>query len=86
MILPISVEFPFSQKVDNIFSPYLTAADLRHTFATVALQNRVDIKTLSGILGHYSAGFTLDTYTHVTSRIQQEAADKMGEFMSGAIG
>ena len=37
--------------------------DLRHTFATVALQNGVDIKTLSGMLGHYSSGFTLDTYT-----------------------
>ena len=34
--------------------------DLRHTFATVALQNGVDIKTLSGMLGHYSSGFTLD--------------------------
>jgi len=36
--------------------------DLRHTFATLALQNGVDIKTLSGMLGHYSSGFTLDTY------------------------
>ena len=34
--------------------------DLRHTFATVALQNGVDIKTLSGMLSHYSSGFTLD--------------------------
>lgn len=50
--------------------------DLRHTFATLALQNGVDIKTLSGMLGHYSAGFTLDTYTHVTDKMQQEAAEK----------
>ena len=39
--------------------------DLRYTFATLALQNGVDIKTVSGILGHFSAGFTLDTYAHV---------------------
>lgn len=55
--------------------------DLRHTFATLALQNGVDIKTLSGMLGHYSSGFTLDTYTHVTRKMQEEAAEKMGQFM-----
>ena len=55
--------------------------DLRHTFATLALQNGVDIKTLSGILGHYSTGFTLDTYTHVTQGMKQDAAEKMGKFM-----
>ena len=40
--------------------------DLRHTFATLAINSGADIKTLSGMLGHYSAGFTLDTYTHAT--------------------
>lgn len=55
--------------------------DLRHTFAIPALQNGVDVKTLSGILGHYSAGFTLDTYTHATTKMQMEAADKVGGFM-----
>lgn len=59
--------------------------DLRHTFATLALQNGVDIKTLSGILGHYSAGFTLDTYTHATEKMQREAATKMGNFMQQAM-
>lgn len=59
--------------------------DLRHTFATLALQNGVDIKTLSGMLGHYSFGFTLDTYTHVTDKMQQEAAEKVGNFMEMAL-
>ncbi|MCL2300838.1 MAG: site-specific integrase [Firmicutes bacterium] len=48
--------------------------DLRHTFATLSLQNGVDVKTLSHTLGHYSAGFTLDTYTHVTTQMQEDAA------------
>ena len=59
--------------------------DLRHTFATLALQNGVDVKTLSGILGHYSAGFTLDTYAHVTAQMQEDAANKVGGFLKKAL-
>ena len=36
------------------------------TFAALALQNGVDVKTASSMLGHYDAGFTLRTYTHAT--------------------
>lgn len=56
--------------------------DLRHTFATMALQNGVDVKTVSSMLGHYDAGFTLRTYTHVTRQMQEQAAEKMGSFMT----
>ena len=59
--------------------------DLRHTFATLALQNGVDIKTVSGMLGHFSAGFTLDTYAHVTTAAQKEAAKAMGKVLANAL-
>lgn len=55
--------------------------DLRHTFATVALQSGIDVKTVSSMLGHYDAGFTLRTYTHVTRQKQEEAAETIGSFM-----
>ena len=55
---------------------------LRHTFATLALQNGVDVKTVSSMLGHYDAGFTLRTYTHATRQKQDEAAQTMGSFMA----
>ena len=58
---------------------------LRHTLSVLALQNGVDIKTLSSMLGHYSAGFTLDTYAHVTSAMQTKAANTVSSFLSGAI-
>ena len=54
--------------------PRIRFHDLRHTFATMALQNGVDVKTVSSMLGHYDAGFTLRTYTHATRQKQDEAA------------
>ncbi len=51
------------------------------TGGPIALQNGVDIKTVSSILGHFSAGFTLDTYAHVTTAAQKEAAITMGNVL-----
>ena len=65
--------------------PKVRFHDLRHTFATMALQNGVDVKTVSSVLGHYSAGFTLDTYAHVTTDAQLKAAQTMGSILSGAV-
>ena len=48
----------------------------------MALQNGVDIKTVSSMLGHYDAGFTLRTYTHATRQMQDQAAETMGSFMA----
>ena len=59
---------------------------LRHTFATHALASGVDAKTLSGILGHTDAAFTLNTYTHVTSDMQRQAAAIVGNFIEDIFG
>ena len=61
--------------------PKVRFHDLRHTFATLALQNGVDVKTVSGMLGHFSAGFTLDTYARITSAAQRQAAQTMGSVL-----
>ena len=60
--------------------------DLRHTFATHALTSGVDAKTLSGILGHTNASFTLDTYTHVTTDMQKRASDIVESFVEDMFG
>ena len=64
---------------------YEQLPDLRHTFATLSLKNGVDVKTLSSTLGHYSAGFTLSTYTHATPDMMREAADTMGDVIGKAM-
>lgn len=65
--------------------PRVRFHDLRHTFAPLALQNGVDIKTVSGMLGHFSTGFTLDTYAHVTGVTQRQAAQTMRNVLSGIL-
>ena len=90
---PITGEMYYPDSVVNLHKKILKDAglehirfhDLRHTFATLALQNGVDVKTVSGMLGHYSAGFTLDTYAHVTTAAQRTAANTMGNILSGAV-
>ena len=54
--------------------PKVRFHDLRHTFATMALQNGVDVKTLSAMLVHVSAATTLDIYTHITDDMRLTAA------------
>lgn len=61
-ISPDSVLHMLHRVLDRAGLEYIRYHDLRHSFATLALQNGVDVKTLSSMPGHYSAGFTLDTY------------------------
>ena len=65
--------------------PLIRFHDLRHTFATHAMKGGVDAKTLSGILGHTNASFTLDTYTHVTSDMQKSASAIVGNMMKNIM-
>ncbi len=55
----------------------------------MSLENGMDVKTLStiisGALGHYSAGFTLNTYTHATAQMKQDAADTIGAVISSQM-
>lgn len=66
--------------------PDLRFHDLRHTFATYALSNGVDAKTLAGILGHTKASFTVDTYTHTTTDMHKKAAEIVGGFLTDYLG
>ena len=66
--------------------PDIRFHDLRHTFATQAVAGGVDPKSLSQLLGHTKASFSLDRYTHVTTEMQAGAAAVMGNFLDKIIG
>ena len=51
--------------------------DLRHTFATMAIANGMDVKTLSATIGHVSATTTLDIYSHRTAEMEVKAAENI---------
>ena len=61
--------------------PQIRFHDLRHSVATLSIEQGMDIKTISHMLGHTDAGFTINTYMHVTDAMQQNVADTMGELL-----
>ena len=55
--------------------------ELRHAYASLALQGGDDIKTVQENLGHHTAAFTLDRYAHVTETMKRESANRMQAFI-----
>ena len=52
----------------NLFSPHVT----RHTFTSKAYEAGADMKMVSEVLGHSSTSITLDIYTHMTEKKNEE--------------
>lgn len=55
---------------------------LRHTFATRSIESKMDIKTLSEILGHSSIEVTLKLYIHPTYEMKRESLENLVKFMT----
>lgn len=71
----------FKKIVASIGVPDTRFHDLRHTYAVISLQNGDDIKTVQQNVGHATASFTLDVYGHVSTRMQQDSAKRMQNFI-----
>lgn len=66
--------------------PDIRFHDLRHTFTSLAAHTGIAPKTLSEIVGHTKASFTLDTYAHVTGDMQRNAADIVTNYITDILG
>ncbi len=63
----------FAQFLARNQLPLLRFHDLRHTFATLLIEDGVQARVVSELLGHSSVNMTLSLYAHVTPRMQDQA-------------
>jgi integrase len=61
----------------------LTLKGLRHTWATLALEQGIHPKVVQERLGHSTIGITLDIYSHVSPILHDEAANQIAELFLG---
>ena len=91
LIFPSPKGTPLDQSnMDKVFKECLQEAglpeirfhDLRHTAATLMLQQGIHPKVVQERLGHSDISLTLNTYSHVLPSMQDEAAEKMDELLT----
>lgn len=74
---PIGMSKRLARILSRAGLPRVRVHDLRHTAATLALQQGVNPKVVQEMLGHSSIGLTLGTYSHVLPPMRREAADRL---------
>ena len=84
-LLPSVVRQRLHRLLDHAGCERMRFHDLRHTFATLALESGKDVKTLSAMLGHVSAATTLDIYTHITDDMRLTAAANIDRSIGKAV-
>lgn len=72
----------FKEIVRKLGLPEVRFHDLRHTYATLSLENGSDIKTVSASMGHATTAFTMDRYGHVSQAMLQDSAKRMENLIS----
>ena len=73
-IHPDLISQTFERAVAKLDVPRIRLHDLRHTHATILLQQNVHPKVVSERLGHASVAFTMTVYQHVMPGLQAQAA------------
>lgn len=74
---PRLYQYKFKKVLEQANIRYINFHALRHTFATRAIEQNIDIKTLSEILGHSTVNFTLDRYVHPSFNLKKQNIEKL---------
>lgn len=74
---PRLFQYKFKIHLSNAGLPDMNIHALRHTFATRAVEEKFDIKTLSEILGHSTVRFTLERYVYSSYELKAQSMEKM---------
>lgn len=72
----------FKKAIKDAGVPEIRVHDLRHSFATNAIQNGCDIVAVSKYLGHSDITTTLRTYTHLLEKTQIDMVNKLNILIS----
>jgi integrase len=75
----------FSRELAKIELPPIRLHDLRHTWATLALQAGEHPKIVQERLGHANVSITLDVYSHVSEGLHGDAADRVAGLIFGSV-
>lgn len=67
----------FDAAILNSGVPKIRIHDLRHSHATLLINNGVNIVAVSKRLGHSDVNITLKTYTHLLKKTEKELIDKI---------
>jgi len=83
---PDAVSIQFKRRAARLGLPPIRFHDLRHGWATMALEAGEHPKVVAEQLGHASVRVTLDTYSHVTPGVQRDAVARVvSRFMDPAV-
>jgi integrase len=67
----------FQRDLHQAGLPRVRLHDLRHTAATLLIEQGVSMKAVQSMLGHATIGITMDVYAHVTPAMQDSIAETM---------
>ncbi len=76
-IEPRAYQYKFKKYLETANIRNINFHALRHTFATRAVEQGMDIKSLSEILGHSTVNFTLDRYVHPSISLKKQNIEKL---------